>query len=88
MKSRVEEINSLASRIQNLNSQIFEAEMYGDQASNFRDERDSCCMENRMQKTRVSRFELYLSTYGASANGGVLFAYVGAGKNQRSVCVG
>lgn len=42
LKSRVEEINNLASRIQNLNRQVFEAEMYGDEASNFRDERDLC----------------------------------------------
>lgn len=42
LKSRVEEINNLATRIQNLNGQIFSAEIYGDEASSFRDERDLC----------------------------------------------
>lgn len=42
IKTTVEEINSLGARIQSLNKQIFEAEMYGDEASSFRDERDLC----------------------------------------------
>lgn len=42
IKSRVEEVNQLATQIQNLNEQIFNAEIYGDEASSFRDERDLC----------------------------------------------
>ncbi len=42
LKAKVEEINTLASRIQNLNKQIFQSEMYGDDANSFRDERDLC----------------------------------------------
>ncbi len=38
----VKEINSLATRIQSLNQQIFDAEIYGQEASSFRDERDKC----------------------------------------------
>lgn len=36
------EINSLATRIQSLNQQIFDVEIYGQEASSFRDERDKC----------------------------------------------
>lgn len=42
VKAAVEEINALGERIQSLNKQIFEAEIYGDEASSFRDERDLC----------------------------------------------
>lgn len=42
IKAQVKEINTLATRIQSLNKQIFEAEMYGDDANSFRDERDNC----------------------------------------------
>lgn len=42
LKGLVEEINTLATHIQNLNKQIFDAEMYGSEASTFRDERDKC----------------------------------------------
>ena len=42
IKGTVEEINTLATRIQSLNQQIFDAELYGSEASSFRDERDKC----------------------------------------------
>ena len=42
VKGKVDEINSLATRIQSLNEQIFNAEIYGSEASTFRDERDNC----------------------------------------------
>nr|WP_303244266.1 flagellar hook-associated protein FlgK [uncultured Cellulosilyticum sp.] len=42
LKATVEEVNTLAARIQNLNKQIFESEMFGDDANSFRDERDLC----------------------------------------------
>ena len=42
IKATVQEINTLAQRIQSLNKQIFESEIYGDDANNFRDERDLC----------------------------------------------
>lgn len=42
IKAIVDEINILGTRIQNLNSQIFQAEIYGDDANSFRDERDAC----------------------------------------------
>lgn len=42
IKATVDEINILGTRIQNLNSQIFQAEIYGDDANSFRDERDAC----------------------------------------------
>lgn len=42
LKSKVQEINTLATRIQSLNKQIFESEIYGDDANAFRDERDLC----------------------------------------------
>ncbi|MEE1071528.1 MAG: flagellar hook-associated protein FlgK, partial [Cellulosilyticum sp.] len=42
IKGLVDEINSLATRIQSLNEQIFNAEIYGSEASTFRDERDKC----------------------------------------------
>ncbi|ADZ85278.1 flagellar hook-associated protein FlgK [Cellulosilyticum lentocellum] len=42
IKATVDEINILGTRIQNLNSQIFQAEIYGDDANSFRDERDVC----------------------------------------------
>lgn len=40
VKVKVDEINMLATRIQSLNQQIYEAEMYGDMANSLRDERD------------------------------------------------
>lgn len=42
IKTTVNEINGLATRIQSLNSQIMDAEIHGDEASSFRDERDNC----------------------------------------------
>lgn len=42
LKGTVNEINTLATRIQSLNQQIFDAELYGSEASSFRDERDKC----------------------------------------------
>lgn len=42
IKATIDEINILGSRIQNLNNQIFQAEIYGDDANSFRDERDAC----------------------------------------------
>ena len=42
IKATVDEINILGTRIQNLNNQIFQAEIYGDDANSFRDERDVC----------------------------------------------
>lgn len=42
IKGVVQEINTLATRIQSLNQQIMEAELYSHEASNFRDERDNC----------------------------------------------
>lgn len=42
LKAKVDEINTLAGRIQSLNSQVFQAEIHGDEANNFRDERDLC----------------------------------------------
>ena len=42
LKATVQEVNTLATRIQSLNKQIFESELYGDDANNFRDERDLC----------------------------------------------
>lgn len=42
LKATVKEINTLATRIQSLNKQIFESEIYGDDANTFRDERDLC----------------------------------------------
>ena len=42
IKATVDEINILGTRIQSLNSQIFQAEIYGDDANSFRDERDVC----------------------------------------------
>ena len=42
LKNTVNEINSLSTRIRSLNEQILNAEMYGDEASTFRDERDNC----------------------------------------------
>ena len=41
LKSKVDEINLLGSKIQNLNSQIFQAELFGNDANTFRDERDA-----------------------------------------------
>ncbi|MGL4738818.1 MAG: flagellar hook-associated protein FlgK [Cellulosilyticaceae bacterium] len=40
VKVKVDEVNMLATRIQSLNQQIYEAEMYGDMANSLRDERD------------------------------------------------
>ena len=42
LKTKVDEINLLGSRIQNLNRQIYQAEIYGDDANSFRDERELC----------------------------------------------
>lgn len=42
IKNTVNEINDLATRIQSLNAQIMNAEIYGDEANSFRDERDHC----------------------------------------------
>ncbi len=42
LKATVQEINTLATRIQSLNKQIFESEIFGGQANSFRDERDLC----------------------------------------------
>lgn len=42
LKNTVNEVNNLATRIQSLNAQIMDAELYGDEASSFRDERDNC----------------------------------------------
>ncbi len=42
IKATVDEINILGARIQSLNNQIAKAEMYGDEANSFRDERDAC----------------------------------------------
>ena len=42
LETTVNEINRLATNIQNLNKQIFEAEAYGGEASSFRDQRDLC----------------------------------------------
>lgn len=42
LKGTVNEINTLATRIQSLNKQIFDAELYGSEASSFHDERDKC----------------------------------------------
>lgn len=42
LKNTVNEVNNLATRIQSLNAQIMNAELYGDEASSFRDERDNC----------------------------------------------
>ncbi|WP_069998879.1 flagellar hook-associated protein FlgK [Cellulosilyticum sp. I15G10I2] len=40
LKTKVDEINLLGSRIQSLNSQIYQAEIYGDDANTFRDARE------------------------------------------------
>ncbi len=42
LKAKVDEINLLGSRIQSLNSQIYQAEIYGDDANTFRDARELC----------------------------------------------
>lgn len=42
VKETVNEINSLATQIRSLNEQIFNAELYGNEASSFRDQRDNC----------------------------------------------
>jgi len=42
IKVTVDEINAIATRIQSLNQQIADAELYGSEASSFRDERDKC----------------------------------------------
>lgn len=42
LKSKVDEINLLGTRIQSLNKQIYEAEIYGDDANSLRDERELC----------------------------------------------
>lgn len=42
IKNTVNEINTLGSRIRSLNEQILNAEIYGAEASTFRDERDLC----------------------------------------------
>lgn len=42
LKNTVNEINSLSTRIRSLNEQIMNAEIYGNEASSFRDERDNC----------------------------------------------
>lgn len=42
LKNTVNEVNNLTTRIQSLNEQIMNAEIYGDEASSFRDERDNC----------------------------------------------
>ncbi|WP_054739635.1 flagellar hook-associated protein FlgK [Cellulosilyticum ruminicola] len=42
LKATAQEINTLATRIQSLNKEIFQAELYGDDANAFRDERDLC----------------------------------------------
>lgn len=42
VKESVKKINDLAIQIQSLNKQIFEAEIYGDDANNFRDQREHC----------------------------------------------
>lgn len=44
-KTTVNAINSLSTRIASLNDQIMNAELYGDEASSFRDERDNCLDE-------------------------------------------
>ena len=41
-KNTVNAINALSTRISSLNDQIMNAEIYGDEASSFRDERDKC----------------------------------------------
>ena len=45
LKNTVDKINSLSTRIRSLNEQIMNAEIYGDEASSFRDERDKCLDE-------------------------------------------
>ncbi|MGL6173165.1 MAG: flagellar hook-associated protein FlgK [Cellulosilyticaceae bacterium] len=40
VKSKVDEINMLATRIQSLNKQIYDSEIHGDSANTLRDERD------------------------------------------------
>lgn len=40
LKAKVDEINMLATRIQSLNKQIYQAEMHGDTANTLRDDRD------------------------------------------------
>lgn len=42
IKELVKEVNMIGKRIQSLNQQIFEAELYGNEASSFRDQRDLC----------------------------------------------
>lgn len=42
LKNTINEVNNLTTRIQSLNEQIMNAEIYGDEASSFRDERDNC----------------------------------------------
>jgi flagellar hook-associated protein 1 FlgK len=42
LKAKVDEINLLGSKIQSLNRQIYQAEIYGDDANDFKDSRDLC----------------------------------------------
>lgn len=42
IKAKVEEVNTLGSRIQSLNRQIYESEKYGQKANTLRDERELC----------------------------------------------
>lgn len=42
LKSKVEEINTLAAKVASLNSQIYQAELYGDDANSLRDQREMC----------------------------------------------
>lgn len=65
LKNCVDEINSLTQQIQSLNEQIFQAELHGDEASTFRDDRD-LCIDRLSQLMNVHVEEKEVSVQGAT----------------------
>ena len=63
-KNTVNSINSLSTRIASLNDQIMNAEIYGDEASSFRDERDNCLDE----LSKLINIEVEEDEYEVSGN--------------------
>ena len=64
IKASVDEINNLTQQIQSLNEQIFQAELHGDEASTFRDDRD-LCIDRLSQLINVSVEEKEVAVKGA-----------------------
>ncbi len=68
ISTMVDEINLLATRIQSLNKQIYQAEMYGDVANTLRDERE-LCIDRLSQLANIEVKEKQIPTGIKDANG-------------------